>query len=227
MKASDFVSVPVSPALPFDIDVNFVFIFDTSSFRAEQREQAKAYTRRFIAEFRIKHPTWQGQVFEYEVGDENWLKWATTYGKDKGLKKVVIISFIDESHPIYHSNSTTLTTEPTATFIWHHDVFVANHPYYDYFKMVVYAVPAGYSTPHYVAHQLQVYCAVEGEVVLPADFKQSYQGDISLITQENKHKAAGIKLKDFHVSEFHGFPTTFGSMPYEVFKEHMNEAVYG
>lgn len=180
---------------PADFDI--VAVYDITSITDSARTYlSNSIFKPFVTNFTAANPNWTGSSFEFATSGELWLTWARTYGKNQNRKKIVIICFIDESHPSYHGrtmNPANYGNQPTNTFIAHRNVFLDDYQnYYDYFKGLVYAIPARSTSDvfnHYANFHLHVYAAVEGRIIPSGEFIQTLVPgrDISAIKTSNPY----------------------------------------
>jgi hypothetical protein len=236
--------------LNFPLDVNFIIVYDTTSFSIPQSEIFKNdYIDRYIDELRQLYPKWNGSVSQYSIGSlakiqgveilingqhnaysERWLTWANI-APSIGQDKSILICLIDESNNDYIidplSDPAVFTDQPTATYTSDYNDFVNSvYPAYKYLKSIVYSVPAGSLDTYYANQQMHVYAAVQGTTVSASDFVPSFQGDITLIQSQNPYSSLGKGLKDYNWSERHSFETSISSLPYNDFRDDMDEFIF-
>lgn len=238
--------------LNLPLDVDFIVVYDTTSFSVTQSETFKQdYIDRYIDELRELYPKWSGSVNQYSIGNsaitingvtdlgvaglgatnERWVTWANIPA-NTGQKKVIMINLIDESNNAYitdiSSNPATFTNQPTATYTSDYNNFIDNiYPNFDYFKAIVYSVPAGSAgNAFYANQQMHVYAAVEGTTVPVADFIPSQQGDITLIQSQNPYNSLGLGLKAYNFREIHDFASGISDIVYEDFRNDMDNFVF-
>lgn len=117
-------------------------------------------------------------------------------------------SFNDANNNFTNALSEIGTTKPQAKYAADYKRFLdLYNNYFEYFKGIVYAIP---SAPNdlpslFTNFQLHAYAAIEGEVVSPANFIGSQQGNINIIKNENLYSELGLGLKHYGWQEQHNF----------------------
>lgn len=255
---------PVDPS-PIAPNATFIAIIDKTSFSSLNADTAEDYAREYARVLRLKYPDWTGEFKIYDVkfkkdGEyEQWLKWANIYAKGKGVKDAVMVMFIDEADPFYHGIEPIVSTTPTevgtvtppptdsnnfGNYTDDYNQFVDDHAnYYDSFKAMVYAIPAGDSNEvpptainpngyllnnYYVNFQNHVQCAIHGEIIPLSEFIPSFQdttNQLNIIMTENNYSTLGLGLKHFGWFEKHDFEEGFGDLTYALFSDDMDRMI--
>lgn len=129
----------------FDVSGSFGNIFDRCLMSIDEAVEA------WLVNFRIEYPQWSGMLFKYQDPTERWVNYAnviatTTYsGQDLSTKDIIVISFCNESSPVYHANGyLNGITQPTETYLNDYNNFVLNvHPQYNSFIGINYPIVFG------------------------------------------------------------------------------------
>lgn len=195
-------------------NTNIYAYFDTSSMlQADGVSAASALTVWFNT-LQDQYPNYFGNLYIIPTQDEKWLRNATRpwTGDISGLAltglwpsitqlppsggtdaNVIVLGFIDETSPEYHSNSVVqgfggTVVQPSATFRNDYEAFINIYPNYNYFKCLLYPIVQN------VAGQggalvLQILAALEGAIIPLVDLP-STNVDVNLLTSQNPYVGA-------------------------------------
>lgn len=104
----------------------------------------------WLSSFQGANPDWSGTVYKYVDSTERWLNYASiissqTYGGVTADKDILVISFCNESQPVYHGSTlSNAIAAPTAQFTTDYNDFTTNvFPNYNSFIGIHYPVVFG------------------------------------------------------------------------------------
>lgn len=129
-------------------DTDIHIFFDTSgSFDAPALAQIDQSVDNWIANFASANPDWTGTLYKYNDATERWVNYAntistTTYGGNTAGRNIIVISFCNESNPIYHGAAfSTQITAPTTDYTTDYNNFVNTvFPSYNSFVGIHYPI---------------------------------------------------------------------------------------
>lgn len=192
-------------------NANIYAYFDTTSMLPTDGESIYSALQAWFSDLIIQYPSYSGNLYTIPLSDENWLRNATRpWTGDVSLltttgiwpsitnlppsggseTEVVVLSFIDESNPSYHSTTVAQgfggsSIQPTATFKDDYGLFMNTYPNYTYFKCLLYPIVENVAGRE-GALVLQILAALEGRLV-PSGQLPSTNVDVSLVTVQNPY----------------------------------------
>ena len=133
--------------VPNDTEI-YVFYDNTGSFDATARQQIKDAVSDWEQNFAIQNPDWTGSLNEIDASNERWLQYPQeVLDNYAGAgKNVIVISFINEAAPQYHSqNYDNSASNPTSDYTNDYNQFVSNINQFESFIGIAYpiAFPGG------------------------------------------------------------------------------------
>jgi len=200
--------------LPVDTDI--YAIFDTTSMSVTDGEAASDALNEWFDSYTASTPSHEGSLYIIPHGTEEWIDYANrlytgampvSTGPWTGITQappllntggwvaptnLVVLAFVDESNPGYHSSKTSdgfnVVVQPTASYLSNLDTFTGTtHPSFTYFKGVVYPIVKNILT-HGGALVLQTMAAIEARLLTaPEIVATNTTVDVSLLLTENAY----------------------------------------
>jgi hypothetical protein len=197
--------------------------FDTTGsfgeFTGPCSQDINAALDAWIEAFREKNPAWEGNLYKYQNETERWLNFAseiadTTYlGQDLSEKEILVISFVNECHPLYHGSfagyrSPGLVQPPRQQFLDDYDDFVNNvYPQYKSFRGIHYPIVFGPDSPSCNAGSIEF----ASKAFLEHTFAAIHGVDMNFLEVTNKLPNINGA---FSASEWEDFKNAFSTNPY-------------
>lgn len=198
---------------PLPNDTNIYAYFDTTSMTFEDAQAAHSSLTAWFDSLTTLFPSYTGNLYTIPCSDERWLVNATKpwTGDMTGIDplvwtsisnlppsggtdtNVIVLGFIDETYPEYHSYSVTHgfngdVTQPTNEFRDNYELFVDTYPNYDYFKCLLYPVVRDVKGEGGEL-VIQILAALEGTLI-PSGELPSTNVDVSVLTTQNPYIGA-------------------------------------
>lgn len=201
--------------------------FDGTSMQYADALDASSALRVWFSEYQVNNPTYEGKLYIIPYYNEQWINYlnlvhtgeiAAAGGQWEDIsilppnlltpewvppKNVVILAFIDETHPYYHNSELSLgfsaegTTEaqPTDLFRNHVDDFVFNYENnFDFFKGVMYPIVQDNKGEALILH---VMAAMEASTMTPTEITNTGATlDLSILETENPYSNM-VALKNY------------------------------
>jgi len=119
--------------VPSKADIH-VFLDDSGSFgnrNGPWMSSIRDAVDTWVADFATTNPNWEGTLYPYYYDSaETWLDYPRrvrdAYGGDVSDREVIVISFCNESSPVYHESDPFALTPPTNTFLNHYNTFTGS-----------------------------------------------------------------------------------------------------
>lgn len=104
---------------------------------------------------------WMGNVYRYYNSDERWLNFPSVVPLISGSRgKAIVISFTNESEPIYHDTGINFTGQPESQYVTDYNNFITSvYPTFEKFIGINYPIATISTSKAFVLHSL---AAVKG-----------------------------------------------------------------